>query len=190
MRISALNTRFCTIARLGLTTTMLFLLVACFKIPGTSSGGGSDTEVQKNSVVTLSAFSAFQCTSNWTNRDGALGLVAGTESGTCRVSFPGGPGVYRITVRVQTEYDGAPFYKVSGNGKTLHAGSYPLSKGSLICSCPNWRKNCPDVVVSIDAGTHELKTGDTIEYYGKEVYSCGPSHGAYAKWHEMIFTPL
>ncbi len=190
MRTPALNTLFYTLARLGLTAMVLFSLAACLKLPGTSSGGGSDTKVQKNAVVTLSAFSDFQCSNNWTNRDGALGLAAGSGSGTCKVSFPGGPGVYRISVQVQTEFDGSPFYKVSGNGKTLYAGTYPLSTSSLVCDCPNWRKNCPDAVVSVDAGTHDLKTGDNIEYFGKEVYPCGPRNGAYAKWHAMIFTPL
>jgi hypothetical protein len=140
--------------------------------------------------VSLSAFSNFACTSNWTHRDGALGLAAGSGSGTCQATFPGVPGVYRVTVRVQTEFDGSSPYQVMINGGVVHSGAYPLAS-PLGCDCPldQWRSVCPDRVVDLDAGAHQINTGDVIGFWGQEVYPCG-SHGSYAKWHAMIFTPV
>jgi len=42
--------------------------------------------------------------------------------------------------------------------------------------------------MQLDAGVHNLDTGDVIEFYGEEEYLCG-KHGAYAKWKGMVFTP-
>ena len=154
----------------------------------------ADTKLEHDSPpefekIHLNAFIHFKCSDNWTNRDGGLGLVAGTNSGTCQANFPGRTGKYRVTLMAQLEFDGGPKFRVSLDGDTIVEGVYPLSKGELICNCPNWRTNCPDRVVPIDAGVHRISTGSTIEFYGAEVYPCGDSHGAYAKWRELVFSP-
>ena len=154
-----------------------------------SSGGGSDVISASNTTKTFNAFSDFSCTSGWSNRDGALGLTAGAGSGTCDVVFPGGSGKYRISVVIQTEFDGNPIYKISINGNSVKEGRYPTSTSSVRCVCDDWRKNCPDKKVEIDAGVHEVRTGDVIQFYGEEVYPCG-KHGAYAKWHSITLTPV
>jgi hypothetical protein len=140
-------------------------------------------------MVTLRAFSDFSCTSNWTNRDGAMGLSAGSGQGTCQATFPGVSGNYRITVRIQAEFDGRSPFQILRNGAVLYAGRMPLSS-PLGCDCPldQWRSVCPDRVIDLDAGVHALNNGDVIGFYGEETYPCG-EHGAYAKWHLLIFTP-
>jgi hypothetical protein len=144
---------------------------------------------QELTTVRLDAFRHFNCSSEWTNRDGGWGLRAGSGSGTCTAAFPGLTGRYRVALMAQLEFDGSPNFKISLDGATIAAGSYPTSKGELMCSCPNWRVNCPDRIVPIDAGVHEIKQGAAIEFFGQEVYPCGGSHGAYAKWRELVFTP-
>lgn len=140
-------------------------------------------------AVTLSAFSDFNCTGNWTNRDGALGLEAGSGSGTCQTEFSGVTGSYRITITIQTEFDGKPYYSLSLNNQEISSGQYPLSS-SLACDCPkdNWWNVCPDKNEEIDAGVHTVSTGDIIKFYGEEQWEC-EGHGAYAKWHKISFVP-
>jgi len=182
------------ISSLSIITIFGISVSACNKISDLVSGGGgsNDTQQVAASQVRLSAFSNFTCTSNWTNRDGALGLAAGSGNGTCSAGFPGTTGKYRVELVAQTEFDGSPHYRISINGNTAGSGRYPYSKGSLICSCPDWPKNCPDVNTNLDAGVHTIKTGDKIEFWGAESYECLPDYhnGAYAKWHELVFTPV
>lgn len=167
------------------------LVVSCQKSASgeASSGGGTESFSTNNTRATYSAFSDFNCSGGWSNRDGALGLTAGAGSGTCDLAFPGGSGKYQVTVKIQTEFDGNPIYRVSINGNTIKEGTYPTSTKSVQCRCDNWRKNCPDRNVNIDAGVHVIRTGDIVQFYGKEVYPCG-KHGAYAKWHSITFTPV
>lgn len=146
----------------------------------------SQQQIEK---IRLSAFTDFSCSKEWTNRDGGLGLRAGAGSGVCRVAFPGASGSYRVTLMAQLEFDGNPKFKIDVDGSTIAEGNYPMSMGKLICDCPNWRVNCPDRIVPIDAGVHDIKQGALIEFVGAEVYPCGGNHGAYAKWHELVFTP-
>jgi len=145
---------------------------------------------QELTTVRLDAFRHFNCSSAWTTRDGGWGLRAGSGSGVCSTAFPGLSGRYRVALMAQLEFDGNPKFKISVDGATIAAGSYPMSKGELICDCPDWRINCPDRIVPIDAGVHEIKQGAAIEFYAEEVYPCGGSHGAYAKWRELVFTPV
>ena len=175
------------LSRALLGVAILSLVASCSDSSSgeSSSGGGSD-----NSIVALNAFTDFNCTSGWSNRDGALGLTAGAGSGSCKAAFPGGSGNYRVTVTIQTEFDGKPIYEVRMNGATIKRGAYPTSTSSLRCECEDWRINCPDKNVDIDAGIHQINTGDIIEFYGEEVYPCGPEHGAYAKWHRITLTPV
>ncbi|NOY17147.1 MAG: hypothetical protein GXP23_09500 [Gammaproteobacteria bacterium] len=166
---------------------LLGILSACnssTEVETTSSGGGAVA-----TAVTLGAFKDFSCTSNWTNRDGALGLKAYSGSGTCQAKFPGVSGKYRLTLTVQTEFDGRPPYSVSINGVVVKSGTYPVSS-SLGCSCPkDWRSVCPDIDVDFDAGIHQVNTGDVIQFYGKEQFACS-GNGAYAKWHRIVFIPV
>ena len=150
----------------------------------------AEQSTQERTTVRLDAFRHFNCSSGWTNRDGGLGLRAGSGSGICRAAFPGPSGLYRVVLMAQLEFDGNPNFKISVDGSTIAAGSYPMSKGQLICNCPNWRINCPDRIVPIDAGIHEIGQGASIEFFGQEVYPCGGSHGAYAKWREIVLTPV
>ena len=138
-----------------------------------------------SSEVWLDAYT-FSCTSNWTNREGPLGLEAYSGSGNCVKSFPGTSGTYQLVLKAVTEYDGEPPYRVSLNGTTIQEGTYPLSS-DLGCNCPSdsWRTVCPDKTEDIDLGTHTINTGDTIEFYGDDVYPCG-GHGAYAKWYGIM----
>jgi len=158
---------------------------------GGNSSGGTEAAPPSSgtSTVSLSAFSDFSCTSNWTNRDGALGLSAGSGSGTCTTTFSGESGTYNLSLIVQTEFDGRSPYQVSINGNVVSSGTYPLSS-PLGCDCPldNWMTVCPDQIVTLNGGVHQINKGDTITFYGEETYPCG-SHGAYAKWHGMNFTP-
>lgn len=169
---------------------VLSLLISCQKSSSgeASSGGGIESESASYSALSLDAFNDFNCTNDWSNRDGALGLTAGAGSGTCEVAFPGGSGAYRVSTKVQTEFDGRPIYRVSINGNVIQQGSYPTSTSTVRCRCDNWTKNCPDKNVVLEAGVHEIKTGDVIQFYGEEVYPCG-KHGAYAKWHGITLTP-
>ncbi|MBM9512996.1 hypothetical protein [Desulfogranum marinum] len=139
------------------------------------------------STVTLNAFSDFSCTSGWTNRDGALGLRAGSGSGTCTAEFPGVSGSYSIQIKVQAERDGSPAYSLSINGNTVQSGNYPYACGSLMCNTPY--EQCRDSNKMISVGRFQVNNGDTIEFYGQETYPCGSSHGAYAKWHQIILSP-
>jgi hypothetical protein len=140
-------------------------------------------------AVSLSAFSDFSCTGNWTNRDGALGLEAGSGSGSCENTFSGATASYRITITIQTEFDGKPYYSLSINGREISSGRYPLSN-SKACDCPkdNWWNVCPDKNVEIDTGVHTVVKGDIIKFYGEEEWQCD-GHGAYAKWHSISLIP-
>lgn len=181
------------------------MLIACDKLGETSSGGGFEKESSStssdssqpqatesnNTIIKLGAFNEFKCASNWTNRDGGQGLKVGSGSGTCQASFNGGPGTYRIELLAQTEREGQSPYRISINGTPVSSGKFPFSQGEVNCNCYKqpWQTYCPDVVMNLDAGTHQLNTGDIIEYYGEEEYLCG-KHGAYSKWRGMVFTPV
>lgn len=167
-----------------------------------SGGGGetgADTTGQEDepaevaqaepTKVRLNAFTDWKCSDNWTNRDGGWGLKAGTGSGVCTADFPGYTAEYRVVLMAQLEFDGSPKYRISVDGETVAAGAYPVSKGELICDCPNWRVNCPDRIVPIDGGVHKINNGSKLEFVGEEVYPCGGNHGAYVKWHEVVFIP-
>ncbi|MEE4312873.1 MAG: hypothetical protein V2J11_00140 [Desulfofustis sp.] len=156
-----------------------------------TSSKTTETTAASSGTVTLDAFDDFSCSGNWTDRDGALGLAPYSGSGSCTASFPGASGRYRMTVKIVTEFDGMSPYKVSINGQTIKEGEYPLSS-PLHCDCPldDWRSVCPDRSATLDCGTHSLKTGDVIGFWGDDVYPCGDSHGAYAKWYSMTFTKV
>lgn len=175
----------------------LFLLSCDSKTSSTSSGAKVADETPAEApppppltTVTLNAFGDFSCTSNWTNRDGALGLSAGSREGTCTAKFPGESGSYRISFLAQTEFDGASPYRIYINGQIVASGRYPYSTGTLYCACPldRWHTVCPDRNITIDAGVHTINKGDVIKLYGAEDYGCG-EHGAYTKWHYMTFSP-
>jgi hypothetical protein len=146
-------------------------------------------EEVRASAVSLSAFSDFTCSGNWTNRDGALGLEAGSGNGSCETTFSGATASYRITITIQTEFDGKPYYSLSVNGREISSGQYPLSS-SMACDCPkdNWWNVCPDKNVEIDTGVHTVVKGDIIKFYGEEEWQCD-GHGAYAKWHSISLVP-
>lgn len=148
----------------------------------------ADQSKNTSSTIKLDAFDDFNCSSGWGNRDGALGRIAYSGSGSCNATFKGTSGRYRITLSIRTEYDGESPYKVSINGTTIKEGSYPLST-SLGCDCPHddWRSVCPDRDRTIDLGTRTVNTGDKITFWGSDTYPCGDDHGAYAKWHGMTF---
>ena len=186
------------VAVLAFTCMMLVACDTSVETSVTSSGGGgsdssseSNNSNQTNVLVKLGAFNEFKCTSNWTNRDGGQGLKVGSGSGTCKATFPGGPGTYQIELLAQTEREGQSPYRISINGKLISSGKFPFSQGELNCNCYKqpWQIYCPDVVMNLNAGTHYINTGDIIEYYGEEEYLCG-KHGAYSKWRGMIFTPV
>lgn len=140
--------------------------------------------------VWLNAFSDFQCTSNWTNRDGALGLSAYSGNGECSAAFPGATGTYQVKLSIQTEYDGQSDYNLSIDGNVIASGSYP-SASPLGCSCPHetWSEDCPDRDFDINAGTHVIRNGAIIRFRGSEDFPCGQDHGSYAKWHGIQFNP-
>ena len=152
--------------------------------PADPAGGSGPTEVY------LGASSDFSCTSNWENRDGAWGLAPHSGSGSCSASCPGTSGTYAVTLTIQTEFDGKSPYKVTINEQSIKSGTYPLSS-SLACDCPldSWRSKCPDKQVDVNCGTHTINNGDTIGFWGEDVYPCG-EHGSYAKWHGISFTPV
>ena len=172
-------------------TTMM--LIACDSSVETTSSGAGSSEVGSGPavLVTLDAFNDFQCTSNWANRDGGLGLTVGSGSGTCQTSFPGKSGIYQIELLAQTEREGQSPYRISINGTQVSSGKFPFSQGELNCKCYRqpWSVYCPDVVMKLNAGTHQINNGDIIEYYGEEEYLCG-AHGAYSKWRGMNFNPV
>ncbi len=142
------------------------------------------------STITMAARSDFSCSRGWKGRDGALGLKAHTGNGICHAGFPGESGNYRVTLTIQTEFDGQPKYYVAINGQQIYSGRYPLSS-SLGCDCPldDWRSVCPDRNETVNLGQHYLKKGDEVLFYGEESWDCG-DHGAYAKWHKITFEPL
>ncbi|MEA1889643.1 MAG: hypothetical protein U9N50_07695 [Pseudomonadota bacterium] len=180
----------CKVAVFAFTAMML---AACNQSgESTSSGVGDDSNQPLTATtVNLDAFNDFQCTSNWTNRDGGLGLTVGSGSGTCKTSFPGKSGIYQIELLAQTEREGQSPYRISINGNEVSSGKFPFSQGELICKCYKqpWAVYCPDVVMKLNAGTHQINYGDIIEYYGEEEYLCG-AHGAYSKWRGMVFNPV
>lgn len=147
-----------------------------------------DQSKTTSSTIKLDAFDDFNCSSGWGNRDGALGRVAYSGSGSCTATFKGTSGTYRITLSIRTEYDGESPYSVSINGITIKEGNYPLST-PLGCDCPHddWRSVCPDRDRTIDLGTRTVNTGDQIKFWGSDTYPCGEEHGAYAKWHGITF---
>jgi len=176
---------------------------------GSSSGGSESVEAETGaenttaenttaenttpaiaaSEIFLNAFDDFSCSSGWTNRRGGLGRAPYSGSGTCKATFPGESGFYAVSLQAQTEFDGSSPYAVSINGNTILEGRYPYAQGELICDCPDpWRENCPDRRVDLEAGIREINTGDTIGFFGDDVYPCGDdSHGSYAIWRGMTF---
>ncbi len=177
----------------AIVIALITLMSACDESSKTESGAkGNPVEAATPSreTISLNAFSDFDCTSAWTTRDGALGLRAGSGSGECKTTFGGVTGEYYITLIAQAEFDGAPPYSIQVNGGEVKSGNYPYSKDRLICDCPNWRQNCPDKRVDIDTPPLTLNQGDIIVFSAREVYPCGPSHGAYAKWLGMEIVPL
>ena len=60
----------------------------------------------------------------------------------------------------------------------------PFAYGTLQCSCST--DECPDVIVNMGVGIYEIDNGDTITFYGDDVYPCG-DHGSYAKWQGLVF---
>lgn len=152
---------------------------------GGSSGGGDGTvTVDSSDQIFLSAFTDFACSPGWQNRNGGLGRAAYSGDGTCETPFPGESGVYAVYVQAQTEADGSSPYSVSINDETVSEGSMPYAYGSLQCSCST--DACPDVILNLGAGIHEIDNGDTVRFYGDDVYPCG-EHGSYAKWQGLIF---
>ena len=145
----------------------------------------STNTVTSASKIFLSATSDFACSSNWSYRDGAMALDAYTGNGTCKASFPGETGTYKIVLNAQLERDGQPSYIISVDGVDVNGGRYPLS-APRGCNCSY--QDCPDKNYDIGAGTHTISNGSTIGFYGTEDFPCGSGHGAYAKWHGMTFT--
>ncbi|MCI5166758.1 MAG: hypothetical protein D3903_11850 [Candidatus Electrothrix sp. GM3_4] len=140
-----------------------------------------------STTVELSAFSDFSCTSNWSTRDGAWGLNANTNSGSCQAAFPGVSGTYSITITAQIEFDGNSSYALYINDNGAASGRYPLAPGcENDCHPDDWHSQCPDQKKNLNAGTHSISTGDVIKFYGEEDWNCG-EHGAYAKWHKITF---
>ena len=175
------NSRFLVWTALILSA---FVISAC---GGGSSSGGSSAEggeAISSDEIFLNAFTDYACSPGWANRNGALGRVAYSGSGTCETPFPGESGVYSVFLQAQTENDGNSPYAISINGTNIQEGNYPYSTGSLNCSCS--ADSCPDQIFNLGAGIHEINTGDTIGFFGDDVYQCG-EHGSYAKWQGMIF---
>ncbi|WPD24219.1 MAG: hypothetical protein Q3M24_11250 [Candidatus Electrothrix aestuarii] len=155
-----------------------------------STASTTSTATTNSSTVVLNASSDFSCTSNWTTRDGAWGLKARTNRGSCQTSFPGESGNYRVVITVQTEFDGNSPYVLYINGNTAASGTYPLAPGCEgDCHPDNWRSQCPDRKRDLSAGTHSISKGETIKFYGEEDWNCD-EHGAYAKWHKITFTRI
>ena len=157
------------------------------KAEATEEGTADSGEL---TAVFLNAFSDFSCTSGWTTRRGGLGRAPYAGSGSCSAAFTGTSGTYSVTLKAQLEFDGSSPYRISVNGNTIDSGNYPYSQGELICDCPDHEKNCPDKVIDIGAGRHQINKGDIIEFWGDDVYPCGSdSHGSYAIWRGISFTP-
>ena len=155
-----------------------------------ATNDSSATATTTSTTVVLDAFSDFSCSSGWTNRDGALGLSPHSGSGTCQATFPGASDNYRVTITVQTEFDGTSPYALYINDAGAASGRYPLAPGcENDCHPDDWRSQCPDRKHNIDAGSHSISTGDIIKFYGEEDWNCD-DHGAYAKWHEITFTRI
>jgi hypothetical protein len=196
-----MNKKWKLAARVAAFAFTAMMLIACDQLDKlvestTSSGGGSDSSSGSNNdqpteIVRLGAFNEFKCTSNWTNRDGGLGLKVGSGSGTCEARFHGESGVYQVELQAQTEREGQSPYRISINGNQVSSGKFPFSQGELNCNCYRqpWQVYCPDVVMNLDTGTHQINNGDIIGYYGEEEYLCG-KHGAYSKWRGMLFKPV
>ena len=155
-----------------------------------SAATTSTTAATSSSTVELDAFSDFSCSSNWSNRDGALGLTANTGSGSCQAVFPGASGTYSITLTAQIEFDGNSSYALYINDAGAASGRYPLAPGCEDdCHPDDWQSQCPDQKKNIGAGTHSISTGDIIKFYGEEDWNCD-EHGAYAKWHKITFNRI
>lgn len=184
---------------LALLVVLGFFIMSCGGgDDGGSSGGSGETvtgAVNNNNTVNedqaattnsseiwLDAFD-FDCTSNWRNRDGALGIETYQGIGTCTETFTGEAGEYQLVLKAVTEYDGNSPYELFINDTQVARGEYPLSN-PLGCDCPddNWREICPDLSKDIDMGIHALKPGDTLKFRGNDVYPCG-GHGAFTKWY-------
>lgn len=180
------------------TLLSVTVLISCGGGSGGSSSGGESGSQEATlttsetvlSAVFLDAFRDFSCTSGWTTRRGGLGRAPYAGSGSCSAPFTGETGTYSVRLKAQLEFDGSSPYRVSLNGNSIKSGNYPFSQGKLICDCPDHEKNCPDKVIDINAGTHQITKGDIIEFWGDDVYPCGDdSHGSYAIWRGMSFTP-
>ena len=157
--------------------------------PATPADTQPTGDVQLTRVY-LDGFKDFNCSSGWTNRHGGVGRAPYSGSGSCSAEFPGESGIYSVALKAQLEFDGASPYRVSLNGNTIKQGEYPYSQGELICDCPDHEENCPDKIIDINAGTHQINTGDIIEFWGSDVYPCGnDTHGAYAIWRGISFNP-
>lgn len=144
----------------------------------------AQTTVDSSGEIFLSAFTDFACSPGWQNRNGGLGRAAYSGDGTCETPFPGESGVYAVYLQAQTEADGSSPYAISINGETVSEGAMPYAYGSLQCSCST--NACPDRIVNLGAGIHEINNGDSVRFYGDDVYPCG-EHGSYAKWQGLIF---
>jgi len=154
---------------------------AAAEAPAEAAEAPAEASVSTSNNIWLNAWD-FNCGSNWSDRDGAVGLNPYSGPGSCSISFPGAAGTYNLTLTAVNEFDGKSPYRVSINGVTIGEGEYDLSS-PLGCECPldNWRQECPDRTQYIGLGRHNLKPGDVIEFWGDDVYPCG-EHGAYAKW--------
>lgn len=154
---------------------------------GGTTGGSGETETSTSTSDVWMDAHDFNCSGNWTDRDGQLGLEAYSGSGECSMTFPGTSGTYHVILYAVAEYDGESPYRVSINETTIEEGTYPLSS-PLGCDCPieEWRTVCPDKTETIDLGWRTINEGDTIGFWGDDVYPCG-SHGAYAKWEGIKF---
>ena len=151
---------------------------------GSSAGGQGSATVDSSTEIFLNAFTDFACSPGWQDRNGGLGRAAYSGDGTCETPFPGESGVYAVYLQAQTEADGSSPYSISVNDETISQGNMPYANGSLQCGCSF--EDCPDRVVNLGAGIHEIDSGDNVRFYGDDVYPCG-EHGSYAKWQGLIF---
>lgn len=175
------------VSQLLVVLSMTALFAGCSRESATTSGGGQTIHTANGGTeIRLNASANFRCDSRWTIRDGAKALSKGSGNGNCEATFPGPSGTYRVEVAAQTEYDGQSSYAIGVNHRIVNAGMYPLSTPTLDCSCTN----CSDKRVSLSAGTHQINTGDNISFIGQEAYYCGTTHGASAKWHDLVFIPV
>lgn len=149
-----------------------------------NAGADGSVTVDASDEIFLNAFSDFACSPGWANRNGALGRVAYSGSGTCDTPFPGESGVYAVYLQAQAEADGSSPYAVSLDGETVQQSAIPYAYGTPQCGCSF--DECPDQIVNLGVGIFEIDTGDVIQYYGEDIYPCG-EHGSYAKWQGLIF---